>query len=156
MTTRTTLESLMKLHVANWRLLLASLALSAVVVAPAFAGRADSSVRDAIASGKTARVILQYASTAERDAAFNRLLDRGAAVRAVDTEAGPALVVLGSPAAFGAEVEAAAHAASGRRSFTNRFFVTRTLARRLQGAPGQLFCRAKWTSALSTSIFPTT
>ena len=100
----------MKLHVANWRLLLASLALSAVVVAPAFAGRADSSVRDAIASGKTARVILQYASTAERDAAFNRLLDRGAAVRAVDTEAGPALVVLGSPAAFGAEVEAAAHA----------------------------------------------
>ncbi len=100
----------MKLHVANWRLLLASLALSAVVAAPAFAGRADSSVRDAIASGKTARVILQYASTAERDAAFNRLLDRGAAVRAVDTEAGPALVVLGSPGAFGAEVEAAAHA----------------------------------------------
>ena len=30
---------------------------------------------------------MQFATTAERDAAFNRLLDRGAAVRAVDTEA---------------------------------------------------------------------
>ena len=52
----------------------------------------------AVASGQSARVIMQFATIAERDAAFNRLLDRGAAVRAVDTEAGPALVVFGSAA----------------------------------------------------------
>ena len=39
---------------------------------------------------------MQFATSAERDRAFTNLLDRGAAVRAVDTAAGPALVVLGS------------------------------------------------------------
>ena len=33
----------------------------------------------------------------------HRLLDRGAAVRVVDTEGGPALIVFGSPAAFSSE-----------------------------------------------------
>ncbi len=61
----------------------------------------------AVASGQTARVIMQFATTAERDAAFNRLLDRGAAVRAVDTEGGPALVVFGSAAAFSGELSRA-------------------------------------------------
>lgn len=57
-----------------------------------------------MASGQSARVIMQFATTAARDGAFNRLLDRGAAVRAVDTEAGPALVVFGSAAAFSQEI----------------------------------------------------
>ena len=47
---------------------------------------------------------MQFATTAERDAAFNRLLDRGAAVRAVDTEGGAALVVFGSAASFREEI----------------------------------------------------
>ena len=50
---------------------------------------------------------MQFATTAERDAAFDRLLDRGAAVRAADTEAGPALVVFGSAASFSSEFQRA-------------------------------------------------
>ncbi len=46
---------------------------------------------------------MQFATTAQRDAAFKRLLDRGAAVRAVDTGEGPALIVVGSAAAFSSE-----------------------------------------------------
>ena len=41
-----------------------------------FAQTADDAVKAVIASGQTARVIMQFATTAERDAAFNRLLDR--------------------------------------------------------------------------------
>ena len=41
---------------------------------------------------------MQFASVADRDAAFAVLLDRGAAVRVADTEAGPALVAVGSAA----------------------------------------------------------
>ena len=52
---------------------------------------------------------MQFATTAERDAAFSRLLDRGAAVRAVETEVGPGLVVFGSPAAFTSEFGSASH-----------------------------------------------
>jgi serine protease AprX len=78
--------------VAAWTLLLAT------------PSAADEAVRQAIASGNTARVIMQFASAAERDAAFNRLLDRGAAVRAVETEVGPVLIVLGSAAVFGSEL----------------------------------------------------
>ena len=44
------------------------------------------------------RAIIQFASVADRDAAFQMLLDRGAAVRVADTEAGPALVAIGSAA----------------------------------------------------------
>ena len=44
------------------------------------------------------RVILQFATAADRDAAFARILDGGGAVRVSDTEAGPALVALGSTA----------------------------------------------------------
>lgn len=50
------------------------------------------------AAGQGARTIMQFATTADRDAAFEALLDRGAAVRIADTEAGPALVAMGSAA----------------------------------------------------------
>jgi serine protease AprX len=86
------------------RMLAVSLALSAAAVAPCFAGSTDDAVREAVAAGRSARVIMQFATTAERDAAFNRLLDRGAAVRAVDTEAGAALVVFGSAKSFAGEL----------------------------------------------------
>ena len=89
------------------RTLVVSLLVSALAAAPSFAGNTDDGVRAAVASGQTARVIMQFATTAERDAAFNRLLDRGAAVRAADTEGGPALVVFGSPSAFSDELSRA-------------------------------------------------
>ena len=85
-------------------MLAAALAMSVVAVAPSAAGNADAAVKAAIASGQSARVIMQFPNTPARDGAFNRLLDRGAAVRAVDTEAGPALVVFGSAASFAAEI----------------------------------------------------
>jgi serine protease AprX len=78
--------------VAAWTLLL---------VSPSAA--ADEAVREAVAAGKTARVIMQFANAAERDAAFNRLLDRGAAVRAAETEAGSVLIVLGSAVMLSSE-----------------------------------------------------
>src|SRR5215203_1078392 len=87
--------------------LVMSLVISAVAAGPSFAGNTDAGVRAAVASGQTARVIMQFVTSAERDAAFNRLLDRGAAVRTVDTEGGPALVVFGSAAAFSDELSRA-------------------------------------------------
>ena len=80
-----------------------ALVMSVLAAAPSIAGNTDIGVRAAVQSGQSARVIMQFATVSERDAAFNRLLDRGAAVRAVDTEGGPALVVFGSPAVFSAE-----------------------------------------------------
>src|SRR5436190_4666665 len=94
----------MQLIVKTWRTLAVSLAMSVLAIAPSAAANADEAVRAAVAGGHSARVIMQFATTAERDAAFKRLLDRGAAVRAVDTEAGPALVVFGSAASFRAEI----------------------------------------------------
>lgn len=88
----------------RWRVFAALLVMSALAVAPSYAARTDDAVRAAMQSGRAARVIMQFATTEERDAAFNRLLDRGAAVRAVDTEGGPALVVFGSAAAFSTEL----------------------------------------------------
>src|SRR5690349_19689338 len=90
-----------------WRTLAVSLALSALAAAPSIAGNVDDAVKSAVASGRSARVIMQFATIAERDAAFNRLLDRGAAVRVVDTEGGPALVVFGSPRTFSGEIAGA-------------------------------------------------
>ena len=69
----------------SWWTLCLALAFSAGVAVPCVAG-------------PSARVIMQFATTADRDAAFQMLLDRGAAVRLADTEAGPALVAIGSPA----------------------------------------------------------
>ncbi len=89
------------------RIIPVSLALLALAAVPSAAQSTDEAVQAAMAAGARARVIMQFATTEERDAAFNRLLDRGAAVRAVDTEAGPALVVQGSAAAFGSEIAAA-------------------------------------------------
>ena len=69
-----------------------ALALSVVAAAPS-------------AAGQSTRVIMQFASVADRDAAFDQLLDRGAAVRVADTEAGPALVAIGSAALLGADYQ---------------------------------------------------
>ena len=55
-----------------------------------------------------ARVILQFATTADRDAAYTRLIEGGAAVRVADTEAGPALVAIGSAALLDSEGRTAA------------------------------------------------
>jgi serine protease AprX len=94
----------MRLLRETWRTLAVSLALSVLAIAPSFARPADDAVNAAVRSGQTARVIMQFATSAERDAAFARLLERGAAVRAVDTEGGAALVVLGSAASFRDEI----------------------------------------------------
>jgi serine protease AprX len=91
--------------VPSWRNLAVALLLSVAAVVPSAAGTTDDAVRAAVAAGQSARVIMQFATYAQRDAAFTRLLDRGAAVRAVDTEAGPALVVFGSAAAFSSEFQ---------------------------------------------------
>ncbi len=88
-----------------WPTTVVSLVLSAMAVVPSAAADTDEAVRSIVAAGHSARVIMQFTSTAERDAAFNRLLDRGAAVRIADTEAGPALVVFGSAAAFSSEFQ---------------------------------------------------
>ena len=87
-----------------WRTLAVSLSISVLAAASSAAGTVDDAVKAVVASGESARVIMQFATTAERDGAFNRLLDRGAAVRPVDTEAGPALVVFGSAKTFAAEI----------------------------------------------------
>ena len=86
-----------------WPATIASLVLSAIAVVPSVASTGDEAVRRVIASADTARVIMQFGSTAERDAAFRRLLDRGAAVRIADTELGPALVVSGSARTISSE-----------------------------------------------------
>ncbi len=70
---------------------------------PSAAQTTDEAVRAAVASGASTRVIMQFATTRERDAAFNRLLDGGAAVRATETEVGPALVVIGKAAILATE-----------------------------------------------------
>jgi serine protease AprX len=80
-----------------------ALVFCAMAAGSSLAGSTDIGVRAAVQSGHPARVIMQFVSSAERDAAFDRLLDRGAAVRTIDTEAGPALVVLGSPSLFSGE-----------------------------------------------------
>lgn len=90
------------------RTLAVSLALSVLAIAPSFARTGDDAAKTVVQSGQSARVIMQFATAAERDAAFTRLLDRGAAVRAVDTEGGAALVVLGSAASFRDEIPHAA------------------------------------------------
>ena len=72
-------------RLCSWWTLCLALAFSAGVVVPCVAG-------------PSARVIMQFATTVDRDAAFEMLLDRGAAVRVADTEAAPALVAIGSPA----------------------------------------------------------
>src|SRR5262245_46488500 len=91
----------------TWRTLAVSLAMSVLAAAPSLARTADDAVKAVLASGQSARVIMQFATTADRDAAFSRLPDRGAAVRAVDTEGGPALVVAGSAASFRDEIPGA-------------------------------------------------
>ena len=69
----------------SWWTLCMALALSVVAVVPS-------------AAGQSSRVIMQFATIADRDAAFHALLARGAAVRVADTEAGPAIVAIGSAA----------------------------------------------------------
>ena len=76
----------------SWWTFCCALALSVAAAAPSAAGNEDAG-----------RAILQFGSVAERDAAFQLLLDRGAAVRAADTEAGAALVVMASPSLLRAD-----------------------------------------------------
>jgi subtilisin family serine protease len=92
------------------RYVTATLTLIALSVVSSAAQTTDVAVQSAVDSGASARVILQFPTTDARDGAFNRLLDRGAAVRATDTEAGPALVVLGSGSAVAPELTTASHA----------------------------------------------
>ena len=80
---------------SSLRAVITSLILSALFAVPAAAHNADEGVRQAVASGGTAQVIMQFATIAARDAAFDRLLNRGAAVRKTETEVGPALIVSG-------------------------------------------------------------
>src|SRR5688500_9233422 len=77
----------------SWWTLCLALTLSVVAAVPSAAGRST-------------RVIMQFASIADRDAAFQALLDRGAAVRVADTEAAPALVAIGSSALLGGDFKA--------------------------------------------------
>jgi serine protease AprX len=77
-----------------------ALALGALVPGVSAAGEPDQ-------PRPSARVILQFATAVDRDAAFTRLLDGGAAVRVADTEAGPALVAIGSAALLNSEAGAA-------------------------------------------------
>ncbi len=62
----------------------------------------DDAVREAWNSGSFSRVIMRFATIADRDRAYNELLSKGAAVRKMDGEATPSLNVFASPAAFGA------------------------------------------------------
>ncbi len=92
------------------RIVAVSLALMALAAAPSAAqGGTDEAVKAVLLSGGRAQVIMQYATNTERDAAFERLLNLGAAVSAMDTDGGPALVVLGSAATFSSEVAGARH-----------------------------------------------
>ncbi len=61
----------------------------------------DDAVRAAWTSGSFSQVIMRFATTADRDRAFNELLGKGAAVRVMDGEESPSLNVFASPAAFG-------------------------------------------------------
>jgi serine protease AprX len=67
--------------------------------------KVDEAIRKSVVTGESTRVIMQFDTTAERDAAFNRLLDRGAAVRTMDTGDGPALNVLSSAATAATEFD---------------------------------------------------
>ena len=125
--------------VNSWRPLAVCLFMSALAVAPSYARNTDDAVRAAVSSGETARVIMQFATNAARDAAFNRLLDRGAAVRVVDTEAGPALVVFGSAASFSSEFKNASHVSldAGVHVLATRQPARDTSARRRRTAPAE-------------------
>ena len=85
------------------RTVLLSLLVSTMAAAPSLAGNTDSAVRAAVATGESVRVIMQFATTIERDASFDRLLDLGAAVRVADTAAGPGLVAFGNASLFARE-----------------------------------------------------
>lgn len=111
------------------------LALLAALASPAAAQtttdittKFDDAVREAWNSGSFTRVIMRFASIADRDRAFDDLLTKGAAVRKMDGEATPSLNVYASPAAFGtvdyaerisydATVEVAAAATQARAKF---------------------------------------
>ena len=67
----------------------------------------DVAVQQVVATGESAQVIMEFETTAERDAAFSRMLNAGAAVRTLDTEGGPALVVLSKASTFSSELAGA-------------------------------------------------
>ncbi len=69
------------------RTLVVSLLVSALATASSFASSTDDGVRAAVASGRSARVIMHFATSAERDAEFSRAsqvsLDAGVRVLAI-------------------------------------------------------------------------
>ena len=97
---------------------------------------------------------MQFATTAERDAAFNRLLDRGAAVRAVDTEGGPALVVFGSASAFSDELSRASRVSldAGVRVLATQPPARDTSIKRRQASSGKRLDHASSRGGMSVAI----
>ena len=79
----------------------ALLAIPAAAQTTDITSKFDYAVREAWSTGSFSRVIMRFASLADRDRAFADLLDKGAAVRVMDGEDAPSLNVFGSPAAFG-------------------------------------------------------
>ena len=94
--------------------------------------KVDEAVHQKMTTGESARVIMQFDTTAERDAAFNRLLDRGAAVRSMDTEGGPALNVVASAAALSPEIDKSRQVSTDAKVSV---FAAKTPARALRVAP---------------------
>lgn len=82
-------------------LLLAASSGEAQTVPPDITSKFDEAVREAWASGTFSRVIMRFATAADRDRAFGELLDRGAAVRVMDDADAPSLNVYASPALLG-------------------------------------------------------
>ena len=61
----------------------------------------DDAVKQAWSTNASSRVIMRFTSAADRDRAFNELLDKGAAVRVIDDQDAPSLNVIGKPSTFG-------------------------------------------------------
>ena len=92
-----------------WRMLALSLILSGVAVAPSAADNTDSALRAAMAAGQSARVIMQFAAAAERDAAFERQvepLQLGETFCVLQSRAGDRGDEVGQPFLRGAEQSA--------------------------------------------------
>ena len=77
-------------------------ALPVAAQTPDITTKFDDAVQEAWKTGSFSRVIMRFATIAERDRAFGELLDHGAAVRVMDDEESPSLNVLATPAVFGA------------------------------------------------------
>lgn len=132
-------------------LALALLLLAAPVAAQNHSAKVDEAVRKAVVAGQTTRVIMQFATAAKRDTAFDRLLDRGAAVRTMDTEGGAALNVVSSAAAVSAEFDHATQASVDARIYESGAQKTPARARATKAATARKNS-AKHYGALSVAV----